>query len=207
MSEELRDVSVLLDRWHEGEEEALHALLEDHLPWVRAQVRRHLTPLLRAKAESVDFAQDAILQFLRFAPRFSISESRQFRALLLKVVQNTLHNRYDWFTAKRRAISREQPLPSDSILSLDAPNQRMATPSKIADHNEREAWIRLGLEFLEPEDQELIVLRQWEDLSWIEIGEKLGLTKDAARMRYNRAVDHLSDKIWDLRNGNLDKVL
>ncbi len=207
MSNELRDVSVLLGRWHEGEEEALHALIEDHLPWVRGQVRRHLTPLLRAKAESVDFMQDAVLQFLRFAPQFSVSDSRQFRALLLKVVESTLHNRYDWFTAKRRSISRERPLPSESVLSLDVPRERMATPSKMAENNEREAWIRLGLEFLDSDDQEMIVLRQWDGLSWIQIGEKLGLSKDAARMRYNRAVDRLSDRIWDLRSGNLDKVL
>jgi len=207
MSHELRDVSTLLEQWHEGEESALHALIEEHLPWVRSQVRAHLTPLLRAKAESVDFMQDAVLQFLRFAPRFSVSDSMHFRALLLKVVESTLHNKYDWFTAKRRSISRERPLPSDSVLSLDSPQKRLATPSKMAENNEREAWIRLGLEFLDEDDQEMIVLRQWEGLSWVELGEKLGISKDAARMRYNRAVDRLSDKIWDLRSGNLDKVL
>ncbi len=50
MIHEFRDFSTLLVRWHEGEDEALHALIEDHLPWVRGQVRRHLTPLLRAEA-------------------------------------------------------------------------------------------------------------------------------------------------------------
>jgi len=199
--------ALFLERWHDGDQDALNALLEEHVPWVHSQVRRHMTPLLRSKGETVDYVQDAMFQFLRFAPRFKVANTAHFRGILLKIAQNALHNRYDWFTARRREIAREKPLPSDTILSLDPPQQAVKSPSKSAEEHEREAWVRLGMEFLDPEEREVLVLRKWENLSFAAIGEELGIAADAARMRHNRAVRRLGDKIWALRGGNVESVL
>ncbi len=199
--------ALFLKQWHDGDQDALGVLLEQNAPWVQSQVRRHMTPLLRSKGETVDYVQDAMMQFLRFAPRFKVANRAHLRGILLKIAQNALHNHYDWFTARRREIARENPLPSDTILCLDPPQQPVKTPSVAAEEHEREAWVRFGMEFLDPEDREVLVLRKWENLSFAAIGEKLGITDDAARMRHNRAVRRLGDKIWALRSGDVDSVL
>jgi RNA polymerase sigma-70 factor (ECF subfamily) len=201
------DNTVYLKRWHDGDQKALDALLAHHLPWLKAQVRKKLGAALRRKGQTVDYVQEAMIQFLRYGPRFTLASSTQFRALLLRIAENAIKNQYRWYTAQRRAISRERPLHSDTILVLDPPRVRVNTPSQSLERHEREAWIRFGLEFLDAEGREIIVLRQWNNLSFTEIGERLGISTDAARMKHNRAVKRLGDKVWMLRSGKLNRVL
>jgi DNA-directed RNA polymerase specialized sigma24 family protein len=63
------------------------------------------------------------------------------------------------------------------------------------------------MEFLGAEDRELLVLRKWDNLSFTEIGKRLGVSPDAARMRHNRAVQRLGDNIWALSTGNLESIV
>jgi RNA polymerase sigma factor (sigma-70 family) len=143
-----------------------------------------------------------MVQFLQYGPRIQINDEDHFRALLVRIVENGLRDKNDWFKARRRAISQECPLPSDTILCLDNPRQRVKTPSAAAQDSEREAWVRLGMELLEPEEREVLVFRQWENLSFAKIGERLGITADAARMRNNRAISRLGEIVGELRRGN-----
>lgn len=206
MSKEMDKTSICLGKWHKGDEQALEELINHHLPWLHEQVHKRLGPILRSKGETVDYVQDAMVQFIRYGPRFTLSSDAQFRALLLRIVENSLRNQYDWFTAKRREIARDRPLPPDSMLCLDAPRGEVRTPSKSAQRLEREAWIRLGIELLDPASREILILHLWDDLPFTEIGARLGITQEAARMRHNRAALRLAEKIWALRSGKLDQI-
>jgi len=203
------ETSLILEQWHEGDPTALDRILEKYLPWVLSQVRQRLTPLMRRKAESGDYAHEAIIQFLRFSPKFTLANDAQFRALLLRIVESSLHNKYDWFMAKRRELARERPLPTDTVLALDPPRDEAATPTpdNEAESREEEAWVRLGMEFLEADDREVIFLRNWSKLPFREIGERMKISTDAARMRYGRAVRRLGEKVFALRKGCLDQIL
>jgi RNA polymerase sigma factor (sigma-70 family) len=202
MEEKRSKTTIFLRQWHGGDRQGLDALLEQHLPWLEEQVRRRMSAQLRNKAETGDYLQDAMVQFLQYAPRFTVADKAHFRALLLKVVESTLHNKFRWFMARRREMARECPLPSETVLSLDR-----SSPSRSAERHEREAWVRLGVELLDPDEKELIVLRNWDRKSFVEIGERLDITENAARLRYNQAVHLLSRKIWELRSGNLVEAL
>jgi RNA polymerase sigma-70 factor (ECF subfamily) len=198
-----RETRHNLEQWHAGDQQALDALLERHLSWIRAHVRHRIGPFLRKKAETLDYVQDAMVQFLKYGPRIVVSDDRHFRALLVRIIENSLRNNYDWYSAKRRAITRENPLPSDTVLNLDPPRNKVTRPSQAVQRKERDAWIRLGMEFLDAGEREVLVLRQWEKRSFQELGEHLGISDEAARKRYTRAVDRLSEKIWDLRSGRM----
>ena len=196
----------LLDDWHRGDEPALARLVELHLPWLRQQVDRRLGPALRQQGEVEDYLQDAMLDFLRDAPRFVVRDGAQFRALLARVLENTLRDRNDWFRAKRRDLARRATLPTESVLSLDPALQRGTTPSSDATRNEVRDWVRLGLELLEAEDRKIILLREYEDRSFVEIGTELGMTANAVRMRWVRAVARLAEVMKELRGGTVPAV-
>ena len=196
----------LLRQWHEGDQDSLNALLERHLYWIRKQVSKRLGPVLRSKGETCDYVQDAMVEFLKYGPRFTISDEKHFRALLLRIVQNVLRNRHDWFTARRRDIAQVRPLPSETILSLDPSHGSAKTPSRLLARHEQEAWVRMGLEFLEDKHRELIVSRKWDELSFDEIGKRLGVSSNAARMRHRHAVLKLEEMIWKLRSGKIDDL-
>ena len=90
-----------------------------------------------------------------------------------------------WIHAQRRAIAKVRPLPPDTVLNLDLPRDKVKTPSKAAEKHEGEAWVRLGMEFLGPEDRQVLILRQWQGLSFKEIGKEIGTSENAARMRHD----------------------
>ena len=197
----------LLRKWHEGDRAALDSLLERDLPWIQARVRRRLGPLLRARAETDDFVQDAVAEVLSYTPRFLLSNRAQFRALLARIVENHLRDQHDRFSAYRRALHLERPLPSDTRLHLDQPRAPVARPSEVAERREWEAWVRLGLEALETEDRRIIVQRNWDGLSFADIARELGVSEDAARMRFHRSLARLTAAVNDLRAGKLRRWL
>lgn len=201
------DTAQLLKRWHEGDEEALGKLLERDMPWIERRVRMRLGGLLRAKAETQDFVQEAALEFLRYGPRFLLADTGQFRALLARIVENAIRAQHDRFTARRRALHKERPLPGDSVLRLDASIEETGRPSRDAEAEEWKALVRLALELLDEDDREVIVSREWEGHSFGQIGAQLGITEDAARMRHSRALSRLAHCIQRVRAGKISEVL
>lgn len=196
--------SISLQRWHQGDSNALNVLIENNLSWIRGNVQKRIGAMLQAKGDASDYVQDAVVQFLQYGPRFTISSDGRFRGLLLKIVENMLCNKYHWFTARRRDMARERPLPSDTVLNLDPPKHVIDSPSQSAMKHEEEAWVRLGIELVDPEDREILILRQWDGLSLDKIARQLGISLSAAQSRHFRAVKRLAAKISTLRRGDLD---
>ena len=207
MSDNDDPISTYFREGCKGDRRAMEKLLERHLDWIERFAHRKLSPLLRAKTETGDIVQDALVQFLRHGPRFTISNDRQLRALLARIVENVLHDKYDWFTALRRTVAKERPLPPDTVLNLAPSEGTGRTPSQIVHKNEQEAWVRLGLELLEPEDRRVLILRDWDGLTYIEIGEQLKVSEFAARRRYLRSLGLLAKTVKFLRAGQIDKAL
>jgi RNA polymerase sigma-70 factor (ECF subfamily) len=191
----------LLQRWHDGDQDALQTLIERDLPWIEQHVRRRLGPVLRAKGETQDYVQDAMIEVLEYAPRFVSASQSRFRNIVARIIENMLRDRNDWYKAKRRAFSKERPIPTDSVLNLDQPQRSVTRPSENAGVSESGAMVRLALELLEPEDRKVILLRQWNEMSFPEIGAELGITADSARMRFTRGLPRLGMKLVELRSG------
>ncbi len=193
----------LLERWHQGDEQALAELVQLHVGWLREHVERRLGAFLRARADVDDYLQDAIGDFLRYGPRFQVRDGAQFRSLLAKIAENTLRDRNDWFRAKRRHLGTQVVLGNDSVLPLDPALQRSTTPSRDASRTETRDWVRLALELLEAEDRKILIEREYEDRSFVDIGNDLGMTANATRMRWARAVARLAELMRELQGGRI----
>jgi len=199
--------SQLLERWCAGDGEALAALLEQELPWIRTLVRRRLGGLLRRAGDTQDYVQEALLDVLRLGPRFVVAERRHFRGLIARIVENTLRDQHERFTAARRDLRREASLGSPTTLHL-VPGARPATrPSDAASRSETGAWVCLALELLEPDDRRIIVLRGYRELEFKEVAADIGTTVKAAQMRFSRALQRLARKLEELQAGRLERAL
>ena len=195
---------VLLKRWHAGETKALEELLRRHLAWIRTKVHARLGPMLRTQVETDDVVQEAMIQALRYGPRFLLSDEDQFRKLLARIVENVIRMWARHQLRERRDPRRERAPGSETVLVLDSSSHR---PSRVAMRNEAEAWLQLGLQLLDPEEREVIVLRQWQGLSFGDTGQKLGIAEDAARMRFQRALARLAQVVKRIQQGHLGQVL
>jgi RNA polymerase sigma-70 factor (ECF subfamily) len=198
------DTMPLLQRWHQGDEKALATLIARDLPWLQIEVKRRMGAELRARTDADDIVQQAVLAVMQSGPRFLVSDREHYRALLLRIVENTIKKQLRHHRQQRRRAAREEPLPSGSVVALQASVTR---PSAVADRNERRAWVQLALELLAEADREIILLRQWEGLPFQEVGERLAVSEDAARMRFERALGRLARVVQQLRSGELQSVL
>lgn len=203
MSDQISDppsetMSLLL-RWHGGDRSAIDQLIARDLPWIQQQVRRRLGPALRTRGDTEDYMQDAMIEALKYSPRFVSRSQSRFRHIMVRIIENVLRDKNRWYQARRRAMSKERPILSDSVIDLDPPHESATRPGDKAHQNERELWVRLALEFLRPDDRKLILMRQWEGKSFAEIAGELGITTETARMRFHRSLPRLGRKIMELR--------
>lgn len=196
----------LLERWRAGDQDALNRLLDRDLEFLRGIVHRRLGTGLRRLGDTDDFVQEAALRVLRFGPRFVLADREQFRSLLATIVINVLRNRHRDLHALKRSSEREQPLPSDTVLYLDPPHRAVARPDQAAAANEQREWLRLGLLLLPPDDQDVLDLH-WQGLMDREIGERLELAENTARMRRARATARLGQVVMKLKAGQVGEVL
>jgi RNA polymerase sigma factor (sigma-70 family) len=194
----------LLRRWHAGDERALSELVARDLPWLRAEALRRMGGELRSRQDADDVVQQALLHVLQHGPRFEVVDDEHYRAILLRIVENTIRKLIRDGRRHKRWAGREEPLPSGSVVALAASATR---PSAAADRNERRAWVQLALELLDSGDREIVLQRQWHGLPFVAIGERLGIAEDAARRRFERAVGRLARTVGRLRAGEVARAL
>ena len=201
------DTAQLLGRWRNGDRAAFDAILRDAMPWLTAHVDRRLGDRLRSHEELEDFVQDALVDFLTYGPGFEVRSRALLYALLKRIVENVLRDKNDYYRAKRRTRSVERPLLSDSVLQLDPPRTHVESPSGDLRRSEDEARVRMALELMDPEERQVLVMREWDQLTFAKIGAEIGVSEPAARMRSHRAMMRLSEIVHRMEEKGLAAVL
>ncbi len=200
----------LLRRWHEGDQNALGELVAMDAQWIQDHVRRRLGPLLRRRTDTQDIVQHTLVEVLKTGPRFVVDDRNHLRALLARMVENVLryHARHD--QQQKRDVRREVPAAvpgaSQSVLYLQ-PTANGPGPATQAAAAETRDWLRLALELLEPDDRDVIVWREYDELPFAEIAARQGIPEVNARMRFQRALPKLAKKLQQLQQGQLGEAL
>ena len=199
----------LLVRWHGGDAEAMAELVEQERPFVERQVKSRLGNLLRRSVDTQDIVQETMLHALRNAPRFLVSDRNQFRGLLARMVENRLRSSAAHQQRQKRDQRRELPIApagDGELLDLDQPGSA-TDPGDAASRDDVRSWVRLALELLDADDREVLVLRDYQALSFEQIAAETGETPDTVRMRHHRALPKLARALARLRAGRLDDLL
>lgn len=193
------DTVELLRAWRGGDALALDRLVERELPWLTGLVQRRLGMRLRARHDTQDIVQEALLGALRDGGRFVVDDRQRLRALLAQIVENVIRREHEHLTALRRDVRRDTALPDSDVLGPVGVVSPFTRPSRAAQVDEERTWMRLALELLDADDRDVIVLREYRGASFAEVGAKLGIQEDAARMRLRRALQRLAGVLDRLR--------
>jgi RNA polymerase sigma-70 factor (ECF subfamily) len=187
MSDATTDVSHWLAAARAGSREALAQLLAEHQALLLAIARRQLPPHLRSKGGASDLVQEALLQaYQRFA-RSRCRTPAQLRAWLRQILRNQLADfcrRYQG--AGKRDPGREVRLAEGRPSAGPADGSISPGEQVVADEEDRAVW--QTLERLPPDYRRVLELRIWEGLPFEGVGRALGLSPNAARKLYARAV-------------------
>jgi len=180
----------LLEAVQKGDARAFDRLFARHRPALRQVIALRLDPRLRARIDPSDVVQETQMEAFRRLEDFLARRPMPFRLWLRKTAyERLLMLQRQHVHAARRSTAREVPLPERSSLLLA---QRMlgsgSTPSQRLDQAELARRLGQALGQLAEADRDLLLMRNFEDLSYPEIAYLLDMDPAAARKRHGRAL-------------------
>jgi RNA polymerase sigma-70 factor, ECF subfamily len=139
--------------------------------------------ILRRHDLAVDVVQDAFLRAYQSLARFD--RQRPFGPWICRIAANLAINHV------RSPRAREEELP-DSLADTPAPDQG---PLGGVLESEGRAALDTAMQRLSPEQRAVFVLRVFEDLSYQEIAETLGISPGTVMSRLSRARERLREAL------------
>ena len=168
---------ALFLRYREGDLEAFGRLYDRHA----GPIYRFLVRFLRDATGAEDVAQHTFLRI--HEARDSFDERRGFRTWIFTIARRLAVN---WL--ERHGSSVEGELEGE--LPDPAPS-----PEHRAMARDEASVVERALRALSREEAEVLLLSRYEDLSYAQIGEVVGCSADAAKMRVYRALKRLGERM------------
>jgi RNA polymerase sigma-70 factor (ECF subfamily) len=196
MTQPNHDAGRWLPAARAGSAEALGQALEACRRYLLGIAERELDPALRAKEGASALVQETFVDAQRLFDRF---QGRSEAELLAWLRQLLLHNLDDlrkrYQGTGKRELGREVPLQPGS--TADGPQVAAggATPSQVVGQAEEAEAVRRAVARLPEDYQKVLTWRYQDDLSFEEIGQRLGRTANAARKLWLRAVQQLKQAL------------
>jgi RNA polymerase sigma-70 factor, ECF subfamily len=186
---ETPDSAALLTAARAGSPDALGLLFERHSRRLLALIRLRLGPSLRAHLESRDILQETWLKALGHLDGFRGEGTASFMAWMSRIAANEIRDRADRHGRQRRDAARESPVPNADLDALAASVRSQTSRIALDESLQR---LERALETLSPEHREVVLLRKLEELTFPEIGERMGRSPDACRQLLARALAALT---------------
>ncbi len=164
---------ILLERSRAGNHLAFLQLYERYKRAIYGFTRKLLEDPELAK----DVLQTVFLRLYEDAGR--IHNPSHLKTWLFAVARNEC-------LTQRRKSSRNLPLEGDEPIVSDGAHDAL-------ERDERHALIRVAIGRLTPEQREVVVLREYEDLSYREIAEIIGVAESVVKSRLFEARRKLFD--------------
>jgi len=175
----------------EGGQGPLDALLEENHSRLLAWIQRRLGRGLRPHLEARDVLQITLMRAFRSIGQFRGESRESLLSWLTSIAKNVIRDEVDYFLRQRRCIHKTVSLGSEPGLApLDT-----RCPARLLIAREEADRLERMLQSLDRRQREVIVLRNYEELSFREIGERLGKSPDACRMLLARGLRTLARKL------------
>ncbi len=192
----------LLAKAEAGDGDAVSNLLDRHRDALRRLVDMRMDPALKRRVDASDIVQDVLIEANRRLRDYLNNPAMPFHLWLRHMAKDRIidaHRRHR--VAKRRSMDREQPLVAPG--GMDHSTMELAqelwdgelTPQSAATRQEAILRFQAAMEELDESDQEILLMRNFEQLSNQEVAQALGLSEAAASMRYLRAIRKLRPKL------------
>lgn len=175
----------------------VQALLQQHLPGLRAFMRLNSGRLLRSKESCSDLVQSACREVLENAEQFAFGGEEGFRRWLYRAAMRKIAHRAEYWRAEMRDVQREQHQDDDATESTEllASYQAFYTPSQQAVAREELLRVEAAFDGLPEAHRQVIVMAKILGMSRAEIAAELGRTELAVRTLLSRALAQLAQRL------------
>ncbi len=192
------DFVVRIDEARAGSGDALGELIQSCRAYLLLVANEELDGTLRAKVAASDLVQDTLLAAQAEFSRFRGQSEPELLSWLRRMLLNDLTDqRRKYEQSGKRAIAREERLAGDSRAdrpAIDVADNGL-TPRADSIAREEAAALQKALARLPDDYRRAVMLRNWERLSFAEIGKRMDRSPEAVRKLWSRAVERLQDEL------------
>lgn len=188
---------IELEAWIEsarqGDRDALGRALSSVRDYLLLVANESLQPALQGKATASDLVQETFLQAQRCVQQFRGYTASEWRLWLRSIlIRNVAQDRRRFVATAKRQVQREvtvsETLPLEDARHVDTPSRNLAL-------RELETALVEGLNRIPDHYREVITWHHREQLSFEEIGRRHGISAEAARKRWTRALGRLRKEL------------
>ncbi len=181
-----------------GNASAAGQLLDRHRNALRRMVELRLDRRIQQRIDASDIVQEVMIEANRRLQTYLEDPVMPFHLWLRQMARDRIIDAHRRHRASfKRSVDREQAMVAPA--ALDRSTIELAaqlcdpelTPAAAATMHELQRRFQAALETMEENDQEIVVMRHFEQLSNQDVARTLGLTEPAASMRYLRAIRKL----------------
>lgn len=209
MTEESSEISEILRRAADGDQQALDELLSRYRERLKRMVRLRLNRRLVGRVDESDILQEALLHASKHIDEYLNNPSTSFFLWLRHItgLQLLAVHRKHLGTEKRdanREISLHRggyPVASSASLAAQLMGH-LTSPSQAAVKAEMRIRLQEALNGMDANDREVLTLRHFEQLSNAETAQVLQIQESAASKRYARALERLHQILAELQMFN-----
>jgi len=147
----------------------------------------------RFRDQVEDIVQDVFLRLFRVLPRFDLDRGVRLSTWILTLVRNHCYD-----VLKRRRLPTVSLQGPDEDDARYEPPAAIRTPDQLLAGGEVQARIAAAVDTLPPGQRLVFVLREYQDLPYVEIAEVLGISEGTVKSRLHRAKEALRGILADL---------
>ena len=196
------DTEVLVSQAAEGDSQALSTLLERYRDRLKRMVGLRLDRRLQGRVDASDVVQEALTEAAGRLDKYASDPPMGFFVWLRWLTGEKLLNthRHHLGTQKRDAdqevslYRRAMPEACSVSLAQQLLGQ-ITSPTQAVMRAEMQLLVQDVLNSMDPIDREILVLRNFEQLSTTETAEALGIKRSTASKRYIAALKRLKQAL------------
>jgi RNA polymerase sigma-70 factor (ECF subfamily) len=192
---ELTADSTLVERASSGDSYAFEALVARY----QDRVYNIALRMVRRAEEAEDVTQETFLKVYKALPNFGGRSA--FYTWIFRIAVNASLSRLRSL-GRRRQHEVGVPLGAradgESSSAIPEPASKERGPAESVEAADSVQRVQLAVDTLEPDDRAVVVLRDFEGLSYDEIAEAVSSTRAAVKSRLHRARLELATKLKDL---------
>lgn len=184
-----QSMSVRLAAALEGNAQARGQLLSDLKRYLDFVANRQFDENLQAKMGPSDIVQQSMIRAVENLDQFRGQTLDEFRGWLRQILVNEARQMKRDLHAQKRDVFRERPLADGA--SQDVRHQlpdSLPTPGTNAAREEQTREIQRALEQLTEEERQIIQWRNWDNLSFEDIADRLNVSISSASRKWYQAL-------------------
>lgn len=185
----------LIEAARNGDQGAVGQLIEDWRGYLLLIANQDLDRDIQAKVGPSDVVQESMLILQDRIGDFRGSSEPEFRAWIRQILKTNLEDsRRKYKQAQRRSVQREVRRDDSRLVGVD-PAESRVTPGTDLAHRERVEILSRVMEELPENYRQVIELRNWQELGFREVAERMDSNEDAVRKLWYRAILKLQEKL------------